>query len=154
MQLEVISLCIEIEKLVLEVHIVAQRCIKNYNDCETRNQRFKQFDELTSMLGDGRPPTVGKRGAVVLTCDPPRLLMQLCTLVPPALRQPCLCFPSRHQIVRVFIVSVVDMCCICSGTGFADWRERGVVGVRPTMMKFFLTAQVSGTSLVVWVGTE
>jgi hypothetical protein len=81
LQLEVISLCIEIEKLVLEVHIVAQRCIKNYNDCETRNQRFKQFDELTSMLGDGRPPAVGKRGAVVLTCDPPRLLMQICMLV-------------------------------------------------------------------------
>jgi hypothetical protein len=85
----VISLCIEIEKLVLEVHIVAQRCIKNYNDCETRNQRFKQFDELTSMLGDGRPPAVGKRGAVVLTCDPPRLLMQICMLVSTALRRPC-----------------------------------------------------------------
>jgi hypothetical protein len=68
MQLEVISLCIEIEKLVLEVHVVAQRCIKNYNDCETRNQRFKQFDELTSMLGDGRPPTVGKRGGSASSC--------------------------------------------------------------------------------------
>lgn len=55
-----ISLCIEIEKLVLEVHLVAQRCIRHYNECETRNQRFRQFDELTCMLGDGRPPTVGR----------------------------------------------------------------------------------------------
>lgn len=60
-----ISLCIEIEKLVHEVHIVAQRCIRNYSDCETRNQRFKQFEELTAMLGDGRPPAVGECTAAV-----------------------------------------------------------------------------------------
>lgn len=58
-QLDVISLCIEIEKLVEQVHIVAARCIKLYNECETRNHRFKQFEELTCMLGDGMAPTVG-----------------------------------------------------------------------------------------------
>jgi hypothetical protein len=55
----VITLCIEIEKKVEEVHVVAQRCIELYNASDTRNTRFKQFDELTCMLGDGMPPTVG-----------------------------------------------------------------------------------------------
>jgi hypothetical protein len=64
------------------------------------------------------------------------------------------CFPSRDQVVQVLIASVVNTCFICSGTGFADWRESGVVGVRPTMMKFFLSAQVSAMGFVVWVGTD
>ena len=29
-------------------------------------------------------------------------------------------------------------------TGFPDWRGRGVRGVRPVMLRFFLTVQVSG----------
>jgi hypothetical protein len=27
-------------------------------------------------------------------------------------------------------------------TGFTDWRVRGVVGIRPTIMQFLLTVQV------------
>jgi hypothetical protein len=30
-------------------------------------------------------------------------------------------------------------CC----AGFTDWRVHGVVGIRPTIMQFFLTVQVS-----------
>jgi hypothetical protein len=58
-QLAVISVCIEIEKLVVEIHAVADRCIDLYNKSDTRSVRQKQFDELTCMLGEGRPPTMG-----------------------------------------------------------------------------------------------
>lgn len=58
-QLEVMSQCIRIEKLVEEVHVVADRCIRLYHGADTTAVRCKQFDELTCMLGEGRAPTKG-----------------------------------------------------------------------------------------------
>lgn len=54
-----ISQCIGIEKLVLEVHAVTERCVQAYCAAETRSHRCKQFDELTCMLGEGREASAG-----------------------------------------------------------------------------------------------
>jgi len=63
-QLEVIHECINIENFVLDIHVVADRCIKLYNEAETRSIRQKQFEELTCMLGEGRAPTKGEMGVL------------------------------------------------------------------------------------------
>lgn len=59
LQLEVITECINIENFVQDIHLVAERCIKLYNEADTRSIRQKQFDELTAMLGEGKAPTKG-----------------------------------------------------------------------------------------------
>lgn len=57
--MEVITQSIRIEKLVEEVHVVADRCIKLYHQSDTTVVRCRQFDELTCMLGEGKAPTKG-----------------------------------------------------------------------------------------------
>ena len=83
-QIAVIDACMAIEKMSIEVEECVTRCVGFYNESETRSIRQKQFDELTSMLGEGKEPTMG----------------------------------------------------------FTDWKARGVKGIRPLMVKFFLLVQV------------
>jgi hypothetical protein len=98
----------------------------------------------------------------VLTCEhvfrlmSTRPLVQISTLMPTALRCRVLSqqIPETARgVVRFCVVQCRLHVLFCSDVGFADWRERGVVGVRPTMMRFFLTAQVSVTPAAVF-GTE
>eukprot|EP00600_Ochromonadales_sp_CCMP1393_P003918 CAMPEP_0174992338 /NCGR_PEP_ID=MMETSP0004_2-20121128/22452_1 /TAXON_ID=420556 /ORGANISM="Ochromonas sp., Strain CCMP1393" /LENGTH=225 /DNA_ID=CAMNT_0016246307 /DNA_START=99 /DNA_END=776 /DNA_ORIENTATION=+ len=59
LQLKVIDLCIEIEKVIETVSECAERCIASYRTADTRNLRHKQFEELTCMLGEGKAPMPG-----------------------------------------------------------------------------------------------
>lgn len=55
----------------------------------------------------------------------------------------CVVSTCSHQQICLFHLECFPCFTICACVGFTDWKEHGVVGVRPIMMNFFLTVQVN-----------